>query len=91
VKKRGDISGCLYLGQTLFSDASLVFFLMTDLLFILKILGNRGYRAAQLEAGIIAGQIYLSSYSRQLGASSSTFFDDVVTEFSLLMPVIRAL
>src|ERR671919_442393 len=75
------ISGYLCLGQSLFSDASVVFFLMTDLLDILRTCGNRGYRASQFEAGVIAGKIYLSAYAQQLGASGSTFFDDAVTEF----------
>lgn len=76
-----NMSGYLCLGQNLFSDASIVFFLMTDLLDVLSTYGNRGYRAAQFEAGIIAGKIYLSSYAQQLGASGSTFFDDAVSEF----------
>ena len=76
-----DMSGYLCLGQPLFSDASVVFFLMTDLLGVLRTCGNRGYRASQFEAGIIAGKIYLSAYAQQLGASGSTFFDDAVTEF----------
>jgi hypothetical protein len=75
------ISGYLCLGQSLFSDASVVFFLMTNLLDTLKSCGNRGYRASQFEAGIIAGKIYLSAYAQQLGASGSTFFDDAVTEY----------
>jgi Nitroreductase family len=76
-----DMSGYLCLGQALFSDASVVFFLMTDLQSVLKALGNRGYRASQLEAGIIAGKIYLSAYAQGIGASGSTFYDDAVTEF----------
>ena len=74
-----NMSGYLCLGQSLFSDASVVFFLMTDLLDILRTYGNRGYRASQFEAGVIAGKIYLSAYAQQLGASGSTFFDDAVT------------
>lgn len=76
-----NMSGYLCLGQNLFSDASIVFFLMTDLFDVLSTYGNRGYRAAQFEAGIVAGKIYLSSYAQQLGASGSTFFDDAVSEF----------
>jgi nitroreductase len=68
------------LGQSLFSDASVVFFLMTDLQSVLRSLGNRGYRASQFEAGIIAGKIYLAAYALGIGASGSTFFDDAVTE-----------
>lgn len=71
----------LCLGQPLFGDASAVFFLMTRLRDVLTALGNRGYRAAQLEGGIVAGKIYLSAYSLGLGASGSTFYDDAVTEF----------
>ena len=76
-----DMAGYLCLQQPLFSDASVVFFLMTDLDHVLGSLGNRGYRAAQFEAGIRAGKIYLSSYSLGMGASGSTFYDDAVTEF----------
>ena len=75
------ISGYLCLGQSLFSDACAVIFLMADLNKVLDEFGNRGYRVAQLEAGIIAGKIYLSSYAQSIGASGTTFFDDAVTEF----------
>lgn len=76
-----DISGHLCLDQSLFSDASVVIFLMANLKGILDILGNRGYRTAQMEAGIIAGKIYLLSYSYGLGASGSTFYDNEVKDF----------
>ena len=75
------LSGYLCLEQLLFSDASVVFFLMADLHRVLSSLGSRGYRAAQFEAGIRAGKIYLSSYAEGIGASGSTFYDDAVTEF----------
>ncbi len=75
------MSAYLCLEQPLFGDASVVFFLMTRLQEVLEGLGNRGYRAAQLEGGVIAGRIYLSAYSLGLGASGSTFYDDAVTEF----------
>jgi hypothetical protein len=81
VLKNRSMSGYLCLGQQLFSDASVVFFLMTNLNSVLKSLGNRGYRGAQFEAGVRAGKIYLSSYAVGIGASGSTFFDDAVTEF----------
>lgn len=76
-----EIAGYLCLGQSLFSQASAVLFLMTDLHQVLNSLGNRGYRASQFEAGVIAGKIYLSAYAHGIGASGSTFFDDAVTEF----------
>ncbi len=78
-----DSSGYLCLDQTLFSDASVVLFLMTNLNKIIKILGNRGYRASQFEAGIILGKIYLAAYAHGIGASGSTFYDDPVTNFFL--------
>ena len=81
VLKNRSMSGYLCLGQQLFSDASVVFFLLTNLNSVLKSLGNRGYRAAQFEAGVRTGKIYLSSYAVGIGASGSTFFDDAVTEF----------
>jgi len=76
-----NISGYLCLEQPLFSDASAVFYMMTNLKLILETLGNRGYRLCQFESGIIAGRIYLSAYSQGIGASGSTFYDDAVTEF----------
>ena len=44
-------------------------------------IGNRGYRAVQLEAGIIGGKLYLAAYAQHLGATGLTFFDDEVTAF----------
>ena len=76
-----EISGYLCLGQSLFVNSNALFFLMTDLNKILGVLGNRGYRSSQFEAGVIAGKIYLAAYAQKLGASGSTFFDDAVTEF----------
>jgi SagB-type dehydrogenase family enzyme len=76
-----EMSGYLCLGQSLFSQASAVLFLMSDLKKVLEALGNRGYRASQFEAGVIAGKIYLAAYALGIGASGSTFFDDAVTEF----------
>ncbi len=60
--------------QPLFGDASVVFYLMTNLKSVMSALGNRGYKAAQFEAGVIAGKVYLSAYSLSMGASGSTFY-----------------
>jgi hypothetical protein len=54
---------------------------LADLPPILERLGNRGYRAAQLEAAIRAGKIYLAAYAQRLGATGLTFYDDEVTAF----------
>jgi SagB-type dehydrogenase family enzyme len=78
---RRDMSGYLCLEQTLFSDASVVFYIMSNIKSILDKLGNRGYRLCQFEAGILAGRIYLSAYNQKIGASGSTFYDDAVTDF----------
>ena len=56
---------------------------MANLNKIIKTLGNRGYRASQFEAGVIAGKIYLSAYAHGIGASGSTFYDDLVTNIFL--------
>jgi SagB-type dehydrogenase family enzyme len=75
------VAGYLCLEQVLGADASAVFFLMTPLKRVLERMGNRGYRVVQLEAGIIAGRMYLASYGQGLGATGLTFYDDDVTEF----------
>lgn len=74
-------AGHLGLGQEIPADASVDVFFLADLDVILERFGNRGYRAAQLEAGITGGRLYLSAYAQRLGASGLTFFDDDVTEF----------
>ncbi|MEK6304051.1 MAG: SagB/ThcOx family dehydrogenase [Acidobacteriota bacterium] len=82
--KPGDFSekaSYLVLEQELGGDASVTIFFMADLESVLARLGNRGYRTAQLEAGIIGGKIYVAAYSLGRGATGLTFFDDDVTEF----------
>ena len=54
---------------------------MCDLAPVLERFGNRGYRAAQLDASITAGRIYLASYAQRFGATGLTFYDDQVTDF----------
>ena len=75
------MAGHLGLQQALPADASVNVYLMTDLKPVLERYGNRGYRAAQLEGGIIGGKLYLAAYAQRLGASGLTFFDDDVTTF----------
>ncbi len=58
-----------------------MFFFLADLDSVLDKFGNRGYRAVELEAGVIGGKLYLAAYSVGLGASGLTFFDDEVTGF----------
>jgi SagB-type dehydrogenase family enzyme len=71
----------LGLDQELPADACADIFFLADLERILKQYGNRGYRAVQLEAGAIAGRMYLAAYAQRLGATGLTFFDDDVINF----------
>jgi SagB-type dehydrogenase family enzyme len=43
-------------------------------------LGDRGYRWAQLEAGIRAGRLQIGAFMAGWGAAASTFFDDEVSQ-----------
>jgi hypothetical protein len=82
--KEGDFrrdAGYLGLGQEIPADASVNIYFLADLKQALERFGNRGYRAAQLEAAIMGGKIYLGAYAQRRGASGLTFFDDDVTEF----------
>lgn len=74
-------AGYLGLGQDIPADASTDIFFLVDLNPVLDAFGNRGYRAAQIEGGILGGRVYLCAYGLGLGASGLTFFDDEVTDF----------
>jgi SagB-type dehydrogenase family enzyme len=82
--KQGDFrtqGGYLGLEQQLPADAAADIFFLADLRPILQRFGNRGYRAVQLEAGILGGKLYLGAYAQRLGATGLTFYDDEVTRF----------
>ncbi len=74
-------AGQLDLGQPLAADAAVNLYWLVDLQSVLARLGNRGYRAAQLEAAIGGGKAYLASFALGIGATGLTFFDDDVTDF----------
>jgi len=74
-------AGFLDLGQELAADAAINCYLLSDLGAVLGRFGDRGYRAAQMEAAMVGGKLYLASYALGLGATGLTFFDDDVTEF----------
>jgi SagB-type dehydrogenase family enzyme len=76
-----DKAGYLGLEQQLPADAAVDVFFLADLKKILERYGNRGYRATQLEAGILGGKMYLAAYAQGLGASGLTFYDDDVVSF----------
>lgn len=82
--KEGDFrkqAGYLGLEQELPADASVDVFFLADLHKIVATYGNRGYRATQLEAGLLGGRLYLAAYAQRLGASGLTFYDDDVVNF----------
>ena len=82
--KEGDFraeAGYLGLEQDLPADACAAIFFVADLRAVLDRFGNRGYRAAQLEAGVMGGRMYLAAYAQGFGATGLTFFDDDVIKF----------
>jgi SagB-type dehydrogenase family enzyme len=76
-----DKAGYLGLEQQLPADAAVDVFFLADLKKILDRYGNRGYRAVQLEAGVLGGKLYLAAYAQHLGATGLTFYDDDVISF----------
>jgi len=76
-----DKAGYLGLEQQIPADAAVDVFFLADLKKILERYGNRGYRAVQLEAGILGGKLYLGAYALKLGCSGLTFYDDDVVSF----------
>ncbi len=82
--KRGDFrreAGYLALEQPLGADSSVLICYMADLMRVLGAFGNRGYRDAHLEAGILGGRAYLAAYALDRGATGLTFYDDDTTRF----------
>lgn len=80
----GDFRAAAYhlaLDQELGSDAAVNVYFLADLRPVLERYGNRGYRAAQLEAAVAAGRMYLAAYAQRFAATGLTFFDDAVTDF----------
>ena len=71
----------LCLNQPLGGDSAYTVFHHAALDPILDVLGSRGYRAAQLEAGIVSGRLALCAVALGLGATGLTFFDDLVSRY----------
>jgi hypothetical protein len=76
-----DESALLCLRQPLGGDSAYTAFHCADLGATLAALGSRGYRAAQLEAGIASGRLSLAAFALGYGATGLTFFDDGVSQF----------
>ena len=82
--RKGDFrreAAYLCLEQPLGGLAAATQFLLADLERALGAHGSRGYRAAQLEAGIRAGRMYLGAVALGFATTASTFYDDDVTRF----------
>ena len=82
--KPGDFrseSAFLCLEQPLGGMSSATVFFLSDLSRLLGALGNRGYRVANLEAGIVGGRLYVAAYAQRFGATGLTFYDRSVVEF----------
>jgi len=82
--REGDFRGqatFLGLDQALAGGAAVNIYFLTRLDPVLTAFGARGYRAAQLEAGIRGGRAYLAAYALGLKATGLTFYDDEVIEF----------
>jgi SagB-type dehydrogenase family enzyme len=80
----GDVretSAFLCLEQALGGTSSATVFFLADLTRVLARWGNRGYRLANLEAGLIGGRLYLAAYGQRFGASGLTFYDRAVVDF----------
>jgi hypothetical protein len=71
----------LCLNQPLGGDSAYTVFHSADLDVVLGTLGDRGYRAAQLEAGIASGRLSLAAFTLGCGATGLTFFDEPVRRF----------
>jgi SagB-type dehydrogenase family enzyme len=74
-------SGRLCLEQALGADAAAVIYFLAPLDGLLAAFGDRGYRLANLEAGLIGGRAYLAAYAQRCGASGLTFYDREVVAF----------
>jgi SagB-type dehydrogenase family enzyme len=76
-----DETALLCLDQPLGGDAAFTAFHAADLDGLLTTLGSRGYRAAQLEAGIAAERLALAAFTLGEGATGLTFYDELVSQF----------
>jgi SagB-type dehydrogenase family enzyme len=74
-------SSYLCLEQPLGGDAAAVIYFLARLDVLSRVFSDRGYRLANLEAGLAGGRAYLAAYAQGFGASGLTFYDAHVVEF----------
>jgi hypothetical protein len=78
-RRRGTLRGELLRvcwDQDLGRDAAFVVMATADL----ETLDDRGYREAQLGAGIVEGRLHLAAYALGIGASGMTFLDSSIAD-----------
>lgn len=73
-----ELSRRLCLDQPLGGDSAYTDFACADLEQVLDGYGDRGYRVAQLEAGVAAGRLQLAAFALDHGGTSLTFFDEEI-------------
>lgn len=76
-----EVSAQLCMGQALGGESAFTVFHCAGLDPILDAFGSRGYRVAQLEAGVVSGRLALCAFAMGLGATGLTFLDDAVSSF----------
>jgi hypothetical protein len=74
-----DLSRRLCLDQSLGGDSAYTVYACADLERILNRWGDRGYRIAQLEAGVVAGRLQLAAFTLDCGGTGLTFLDEDVS------------
>jgi len=74
-------SAYLTLEQPLGGDAAATIYFLAPLDGLLAAWGDRGYRLANLQAGVAGGRAYLAAYATGFGASGLTFYDADVVRF----------
>lgn len=71
----------LCLGQPLGGDSAYTVFHAAGLEALFGRLGARGYRAAQLEAGVSSGRLSLNAFALGGGCTGLTFYDGLVSRY----------
>ncbi|MDQ4133811.1 MAG: hypothetical protein M3179_11555 [Actinomycetota bacterium] len=71
----------LTLDQSIGGDGAYTVFHSAHLAEVTAALGDRGYRGAQLEAGVVEGRLHLAAYALGYGATGLTFYDEEVSRF----------
>ncbi len=74
-----DQAAHLCLDQALAGDSAYTVFHLAELSPLLEAAGARGYRCAQLRAGVASGRLALAAFALGLGATGLTFYDEEVS------------